>query len=110
MSFKLHSVFMQIRCNFPDISYLSETQKNNFQFLSEALLCRMTAFLFLQRHSKFHEILPETIALFSSLIFETRSRMMSIMLVLTPSTSRESSGPEVIKLFSCSTQDRTQGA
>ena len=28
------SVFMQIRCNFPDISYLSETQKNNFQFLS----------------------------------------------------------------------------
>ena len=38
MSFKLHlisSVFMQIRCNFPDISYLSETQKNNFQFLSK---------------------------------------------------------------------------
>ena len=41
MSFKLHLilawkplVFMQIRCNFPDISYLSETQKNNFQFLS----------------------------------------------------------------------------
>ena len=27
---------MQIRCNFPDISYLSETQKNNFQFLSKA--------------------------------------------------------------------------
>ena len=26
---------MQIRCNFPDISYLSETQKNNFQFLSK---------------------------------------------------------------------------
>ena len=25
---------MQIRCNFPDISYLSETQKNNFQFLN----------------------------------------------------------------------------
>ena len=24
---------MQIRCNFPDISNLSETQKNNFQFL-----------------------------------------------------------------------------
>ena len=23
---------MQIRCNFLDISYLSETQKNNFQF------------------------------------------------------------------------------
>ena len=42
MSFKLHlilawkpkKVFMQIRCNFPDISYLSETQKNNFQFLN----------------------------------------------------------------------------
>ena len=29
------SVFMQIRCNFPDISYLSETQKNNFQFLNK---------------------------------------------------------------------------
>ena len=29
------SVFMQIRCNFSDISYLSETQKNNFQFLSK---------------------------------------------------------------------------
>ena len=26
---------MQIRCNFPDISYLNETQKNNFQFLNE---------------------------------------------------------------------------
>ena len=26
---------MQIRCNFPNISYLSETQKNNFQFLSD---------------------------------------------------------------------------
>ena len=39
MSFKLHlilacSVFMQIRCNFPDISYLSETHKDNFQFLN----------------------------------------------------------------------------
>ena len=40
MSFKLHLilackplVFMQIRCNFPENSYLSETQKNNFQFL-----------------------------------------------------------------------------
>ena len=30
--------FMQIRCNFPDISYLSETQKNNFQFLNEYIL------------------------------------------------------------------------
>ena len=29
---------MQIRCNFPDISYLSETQKNNFQFLSKRQL------------------------------------------------------------------------
>ena len=26
---------MQIRCNFLDISYLSETQKNNFQVLSD---------------------------------------------------------------------------
>ena len=25
---------MQIRCYFPDISYISETQKNNFQFLN----------------------------------------------------------------------------
>ena len=30
--------FMQIRCNFPDISYLSETQKNNFQILSKQLV------------------------------------------------------------------------
>ena len=44
MSFKLHlilarkpSVFIRIRCNFPDISYLSETQKNNFLFLNESL-------------------------------------------------------------------------
>ena len=29
---------MQIRCNFPDISYLSETQKNNFQFLNNVTL------------------------------------------------------------------------
>ena len=27
---------MQIRCNFPNISYLSETQKNNYQFLIES--------------------------------------------------------------------------
>ena len=27
------SVFLQIKCNFPDITYLSEKQKNNFQFL-----------------------------------------------------------------------------
>ena len=26
---------MQIKCNFPNMSYLSETQKNNFQFLNE---------------------------------------------------------------------------
>ena len=40
MSFKLHlmKVSMQIRCNFPDISYLSEAQKNNFQFLIKNLL------------------------------------------------------------------------
>ena len=31
----LPSAFMQIRCNFPDILYLSGTQKNNFQFLNE---------------------------------------------------------------------------
>ena len=31
MSFKLHLIL----CNFPDISYLSETQKNNFQFLNK---------------------------------------------------------------------------
>ena len=27
--------FMQIRCSFPDISNLGETQKNNFQFLNK---------------------------------------------------------------------------
>ena len=42
MLFKLHlicmkTVFMQIKCNLNDISYLSETQKNNFQFLSKDL-------------------------------------------------------------------------
>ena len=31
---------MQIRCNFPDISFLSETQKNNFQFLSKRPLSK----------------------------------------------------------------------
>ena len=36
MSFKLHLILDVIRCNFPDISYLSETQKNNFQFLNDA--------------------------------------------------------------------------
>ena len=35
MSGKLHLICMktEIRCNFPDISYLSEMQKNTFQFL-----------------------------------------------------------------------------
>ena len=33
MLFKLHLI-LQVKYNFPDISYLSETQKNNFQFLS----------------------------------------------------------------------------
>ena len=28
---------MQIRCSFPDISYLSETQKNNFKFLTKTV-------------------------------------------------------------------------
>ena len=33
---------MQIRCNFPDISYLSETQKNNFQFLKDVTItCKL---------------------------------------------------------------------
>ena len=51
MSFKLHLIlaFMQIRCNFPDISYLSETQKNNIQFL------RKTKFSFL---FDVHELKP----------------------------------------------------
>ena len=46
MSFKLHliSVFMQIRCNFPDISYLSETQKNNFQFLTFSIFLEVLQF------------------------------------------------------------------
>ena len=29
---------MQVKCNFLDISYLSETQKNNFQFLNKATI------------------------------------------------------------------------
>ena len=38
MSGKLHLICIEgfhakIRCNLKDISYLSETQKNNFQFL-----------------------------------------------------------------------------
>ena len=33
-NFKVFEGLLQIRCNFPNISYLSETQKNNFQFLS----------------------------------------------------------------------------
>ena len=30
----LENSMKTFRCNFPDISYLSETQKNNFQFLN----------------------------------------------------------------------------
>ena len=30
------SCFMQIRCNFFNSSYLSETQKNTFQFLAQS--------------------------------------------------------------------------
>ena len=37
MSGKLHLICMKseakIRCNLNDISYLSETQKNNFQYI-----------------------------------------------------------------------------
>ena len=39
---------MQIRCNFPDISYLSETQKNNFQFLSQRSFCQNDVFIFMR--------------------------------------------------------------
>ena len=28
----------EVRCNFPDISYLSETQKKNFQFLKSDVI------------------------------------------------------------------------
>ena len=49
MSFKLHlicmktsSVLMQIRCNLNDMSYLSETQKNNFQFLNKKRFHRIS--------------------------------------------------------------------
>ena len=45
MSGKLHLICMKtegfhakIRCNLNDISYLSETQKNNFQYLLLQLL------------------------------------------------------------------------
>ena len=35
MSFKLHLILASnFRCNFLDIPYLSETQKNPFQFLN----------------------------------------------------------------------------
>ena len=37
---------MQIRCNFPDILYLSETQKNNFQFLNESFFFYFTMPIF----------------------------------------------------------------
>ena len=60
MSFKLHlilarkpSVFMQIRCNFPDISYLSETQKNTFQFLKVfIILCTRPDVPIINEHTK----------------------------------------------------------
>ena len=39
---------MQIRCNFPDISYLSETQENNFQFLNKQLIVREPAILLIK--------------------------------------------------------------
>ena len=32
---KTEGFHAKIRCNLNDISYLSETQKNNFQFLNE---------------------------------------------------------------------------
>ena len=45
MSRKLHLICMKtedfhakIRCNLNDISYLSETQKNNFQFLKHIIM------------------------------------------------------------------------
>ena len=31
----VHENHAKIRCNFPDISYLSETQKNSFQLLNK---------------------------------------------------------------------------
>ena len=39
---------MQIRCNFPDISYLRETQKNNFQFFNNSILTHMYNIFFHQ--------------------------------------------------------------
>ena len=41
-------VFMQIRCNFPDISYLSETQKNNFQFFSKQSKSKTSVLIWIQ--------------------------------------------------------------
>ena len=44
LSFKLNLISMKTegRCNFPDISYLSEMQINNFQFLNK---CTLLAFI-----------------------------------------------------------------
>ena len=44
MSGKLHLICMnaKIRCNFPDISYRSETQKNTFQFFCVSLRYAMS--------------------------------------------------------------------
>ena len=57
MSFKFNlifsMVFMQIRCNFPDISYLSETQKNTFQFLTFAIIILNTSIKIISSASKF---------------------------------------------------------
>ena len=39
---------MQIRCNFPDISYLSETQKNNFQFLNKQYYWYLSTYIIQQ--------------------------------------------------------------
>ena len=46
---------MQIRCNFPDISYLSETQKNNFQFLNKTIISETFCVFFpLVKTSNYH--------------------------------------------------------
>ena len=42
---------MQIRCNFPDISYLSETQKNNFGFHAK-IRCNLNDISYLSETQK----------------------------------------------------------
>ena len=44
VALKVEGFHAKIRCNLNDISYLSETQKNNFQFLYLQLL--LYSFLF----------------------------------------------------------------